>query len=63
MDFELAKILMRECECRAAANTGEERRFFQALANTLKDVGELEHEWKMSRELQMPEIDGRPLWK
>ena len=38
MDIELTKILKKECECRAAANVGEERRFFQALVNALSDA-------------------------
>jgi hypothetical protein len=38
MDTELAEILLKECVSRAAANVGEERRFFQALVNTLEDA-------------------------
>ena len=38
MDKELIEILRKECECRAAANVGEERRFFQALVNALKEL-------------------------
>ncbi len=38
VDKELVKILKKECVCRAAAETGSERRFFQALANILEDI-------------------------
>ena len=38
VDRELVKILKKECICRAAAETGSERRFFQALANILEDI-------------------------
>ena len=38
MDIEIVKILEKECSNRAAANVGEERRFFQALASVLVEV-------------------------
>jgi hypothetical protein len=38
MDTELLEILKKECGCRAAAEIGAERRFFQALVNTLQDA-------------------------
>jgi len=38
MDIELLKILKKECECRAAAEIGAERRFFQALVNALQEA-------------------------
>jgi hypothetical protein len=42
MDIELLLILKKECECRAAAEIGEERRFFQALVNALEEAIESE---------------------
>jgi hypothetical protein len=36
MDKELIRILIDECVSRAAANVGEERRFFQALVRALE---------------------------
>ena len=42
MDIELLQILKKECECRAAAEVGSERRFFQALVNALQDAIESE---------------------
>ena len=44
IDKEMVKLLKKECICRAAAETGSERRFFQALANILEDI--LVHEGK-----------------
>jgi hypothetical protein len=38
MDIEIVKILKEECIGRAAAHTGEERRFFQALVNILTEI-------------------------
>jgi hypothetical protein len=40
MDDELTKILIAECKSRAAANVGEERRFFQALVTVLKELSD-----------------------
>jgi hypothetical protein len=51
MDTELAKILKKECECRAAANVGEERRFFQALVNLATDYIEAEAEYEHAHRL------------
>lgn len=38
IDKELVKLLKKECTCRAAAEVGQERRFYQALANVLEDI-------------------------
>ncbi len=51
MDIELLKILKKECECRAAAEIGAERRFFQALVNALQDAIDSERMYEHAERL------------
>jgi len=51
MDIELLIILKKECECRAAAVIGEERRFFQALVNALQDAIDSERIYEHAQRL------------
>jgi hypothetical protein len=37
-DKDMVRLMKEECICRAAAYTGSERRFYQALANILEDI-------------------------